>query len=451
MRFPYLTHLYRENAQLVRRRRVPGLAVRPTRSNNQWLRVSDNGRCLVDTRGAPLLLICDSPQGMLVDISTAEMATYMANRAGYGFNCLQVHLTAGSTFGGRSNRTTYDGIAPFTTAGDISTPNSTYFARVDTMLDLANTCGLLVMLTAAEYIDSQALFTSAAACRTFGQYLGARYAACKNIIWNYGNDFQDWETEPTKVACFAAVCDGIKDTAPHHLHTAWLDYFISASRDSSDWDSRIDLDFGYSYYPNYDQMLDQRALNPSKPVFMAEANYEGESVNPHGYTTTALHTRKQNYWALLSGGCGTTYCNQDIWHFSSGWESRLDSFAGAAHTGYLATLFRSFNWWDLAPDSGHAVMTAGYGTYADGTSGSIDTNTYAVGARTSDGRMYLAYLPTAREVTIAMSQIAGSTALCRWFDPTSGAYTTIGTYDCTGTRNFTPSSGDWVLRIDKAG
>jgi len=50
----------------------------------------------------------------------------------------------------------------------------------------------------------------------------------------------------------------------------------------------------------------------------------------------------------------------------------------------------------------------------------------------------------------------GTTALARWFNPATGAYTTIGNFSATGTQVFAPpgdnGSGyhDWVLLLTAA-
>src|SRR6188768_3108124 len=87
------------------------------------LKVSSNNRYLTDQSGKPFMIVGDSPQGLITDLSVSEAAEYFANRAALGFNAVQIHLLARTTFGGRTDSSTYDGIIPFTTPGDLSTPN----------------------------------------------------------------------------------------------------------------------------------------------------------------------------------------------------------------------------------------------------------------------------------------------------------------------------------------
>ena len=68
----------------------------------------------------------------------------------------------------------------------------------------------------------------------------------------------------------------------------------------------------------------------------------------------------------------------------------------------------------------------------------------------------MAYVPPAHSgpITVDMAAMSGPTR-ARWFDPTSAAYTDIGTgLANTGTRSFTPPGNnsvgakDWVLVLD---
>jgi chitodextrinase len=115
-------------------------------------------------------------------------------------------------------------------------------------------------------------------------------------------------------------------------------------------------------------------------------------------------------------------------------------------------LFAPRPWWNLIPDEAHATVIAGYGTFAD--TGSLGANDYATAARTPDGALVLAYLPTIRTVTVNMARL-GSPANARWYDPSSGLYAAIGSgLPNSGTRTFTPpgpngdGDGDWVLVLE---
>ena len=58
-----------------------------------------------------------------------------------------------------------------------------------------------------------------------------------------------------------------------------------------------------------------------------------------------------------------------------------------------------------------------------------------------------------RKVTIDASQLSG-VFTARWFDPTDATFTDLGSFDNTGTQDFTPpgnnhdGDGDWVLLLE---
>src|ERR1041385_2332403 len=56
------------------------------------LRVSASDRYLIDATGAPFLLVGDSPQAMIGNLSLSDVAVYLQNRARYGINALWVNL-----------------------------------------------------------------------------------------------------------------------------------------------------------------------------------------------------------------------------------------------------------------------------------------------------------------------------------------------------------------------
>jgi Putative collagen-binding domain of a collagenase len=78
-------------------------------------------------------------------------------------------------------------------------------------------------------------------------------------------------------------------------------------------------------------------------------------------------------------------------------------------------------------------------------------STYAAAARTGDGTTIIAFVPTQRDITIDMTKVAGTSAAAWWYDPRSGAATSVGIIPTTGSHVFTPPDGnDWILVLDNA-
>ena len=69
----------------------------------------------------------------------------------------------------------------------------------------------------------------------------------------------------------------------------------------------------------------------------------------------------------------------------------------------------------------------------------------------SDRSTLIAYMPTAREVTVDLSKISGTRADAWWLDPQTGTSSPAGNFETLGPRLFTPpDSGDWILVVDDA-
>ena len=140
-----------------------------------------------------------------------EAAFFIENRRRYGINALWINLLCNDGTACNADGTTFDGIAPFTTANDLSTPNPAYFDRADVAINLAAANGMVVILAPIETIGWLRTLRANGIDKAFayGQYLGNRYKNFPNIIWMHGNDFQSWK-DATDTALVQAVARGIR-------------------------------------------------------------------------------------------------------------------------------------------------------------------------------------------------------------------------------------------------
>jgi hypothetical protein len=409
------------------------------------LKVGPTGRYLVDQANRPFLVVGDSPQALIVNASAQDAADFLANRSAAGFNAVWVNLLSDDYTGGRPDGSTFDGIAPFTTAGDLSTPNEAYFARADAFIRLAAQQRLAVFLDPIEtggWLDVLRR-NGVAKAFAYGRYLGERYKGFANIVWLNGNDFQTWGNARDD-ALVLAVAKGIRSADRNHLQTVELNYTVSSSLDDARWRGLIGLDAAYTYDPTYDEVLREYARSDFLPVFMVEANYEGE----HDYTGPQT-LRRQEYWTFLSGATGQFYGNKYTWPLADGWRAHLDT-VGSRQMTYARNLFITRRWFDLVPDTTHQVLVSGYGTYS--ADGSVNDSDYATAAATRDGTLVIAYLPTQRTVTVDLAKLSGQVT-AQWYDPASGTYTRVSgpPLPNSGTQRFTSpgansdGDGDWVL------
>ena len=421
------------------------------------LKASQNGRYLVDQSNAPVLLMGDAPQSLVVNLTESEAASFFTNRAGYGFNTLWINLLCTTYTGGRVDASTFDGTLSFTNhisgtgSYDLTTPNEAYFSHMDRLLNSAAQNGLQVLLDPIEtggFLQTMRDNT-VTKCRTYGQYLGSRYKGFPNIIWMSGNDFQSWRTAGDD-AVARSVALGIQDVDTNHLQTAELDYLVSSSLEDTNWASIFTLNATYTYFPTYAQLLLDYNRTRFLPNFLVEANYEFESLQ--GPITTAPILRKQEYWTMLSGAAGHVYGNHYTWPFLSGWQNNLAT-PGALQIQYLMPFFNSRAWYSLIPDTNHIVVTGGYGTFS--SSGYVADNNYLTAASTPDGNLVLAYTPVVRQFTVDLSKLTAP-AVARWFDPSQGTFVPVSGSPLpnSGITNFVPpgnngdGDGGWVLALE---
>jgi Protein of unknown function (DUF4038)/Putative collagen-binding domain of a collagenase len=439
------------------------------------LKASTNGRYLVDQANQPFLLVGDSPQMMIANLSLAQAATFVANRREYGINTLWINLLCNFSDGCNKDATTFDGLAPFLVTGDLSKPNPDYFERADEIIKLVAGNGMVVLLDPIETSSWLPILRDAGLEKAFeyGLYLGRRYKDFPNIIWMHGNDFQSWR-DPKDDALVQAVARGIRNEDRAHLHTVELNYLTSGSRDDPTWAPLIELDAAYTYFPTYAQVLTEYNRVETKPVFMVEANYEFEQGNQG----SPQSLRRQEYWTMLSGATGQVYGSFYTWRLPKGWEDKIDT-PGVIQLAFMKNLFTKRKWYDLVPDQNHIVVIDGYDWFSEyvgrliayigkfqipfnltarlkqGTLGEVDRNNFAPAALTSDGTLMMAYLPSARPITVDMSRLAGLVT-ARWYDPTSGTYSVVAGSPLAnaGIRHFQPADknaagdADWVLILE---
>jgi Putative collagen-binding domain of a collagenase/Protein of unknown function (DUF4038) len=158
---------------------------------------------------------------------------------------------------------------------------------------------------------------------------------------------------------------------------------------------------------------------------------------------------------MLSGATGQFYGNKYTWPFSAGWQSHLDT-VGSRQMTFVTNLFSHRPWFDLVPDTKHRLVVSGYGTYSD--SGDVNSSDYVTAARTPNGKLAMAYLPSGQSIVVDLRRMAGHRVRAQWYDPASGTYRNIAgsPLATTGRRTFRPpgtnqdGDPDWVLVLTAA-
>src|SRR5438094_348105 len=441
------------------------LPATPLTSSVYPLRPSANGRYMLDASNAPFLIIGDAPHSILANLSNSDAVRYLTDRGQRGFNALWIELLCDSyTFGyGNEGTANYgrdvNGNNPFTAtlAGgyyDLTTPNEAYWSHVDYIVQQAAANGLQCMFTPLDQggWTQTSLVNGTTRCKQYVQFLGNRYRNYPNIIWEFGNDFQQWRI-PLNDAVILAIADGLRSTDSNHLITIELDYPVSESQDDPNWIPRINMNSVYTYFTPYIETLVAYNKTTVMPVLFMEEHYEDETLFSELGTPNIL--RRQEYWSLISGAlAGHMYGSYWTDRFATNWQSHLNTQA-VRELGYFKSLMTSVAWYNLVPDQTHSLLTAGYGTFGD--TGHVGNNDCAMAAKAPDGSLAIIYTPVSHNMTVAMGNFAGLVT-ARWFDPTNNTFQTVvgSPFPNTGSHNFTTpgnnSAGDpdWVLLLQAA-
>ncbi len=191
---------------------------------------------------------------------------------------------------------------------------------------------------------------------------------------------------------------------------------------------------------------------PVKPTLDGEPRYEDHPVNwraEQGWFDD-WDVRQGAYWSMLSGACGHTYGNHNIWQMyepprkpvsaaRTPWKKALHH-PGATQMGYMKQLFLFRPYYRLVPDQ---QLIAGQ----EGTEGD-----HRRAARAEDGTFAVIYLPTGGTIRVITNRLKGQNLYVSWFDPRTGKVVRSENLRKEVEITLTaPSAGrgnDWVLVLD---
>jgi hypothetical protein len=411
------------------------------------LKVSGNHRYLVDSEGKPFFLLGDTPW-FLQKLPLEDVRRVMDDRKAKGFNTLFLEILDDSRL---PSRDAYGNVA-FQPELDITRPVEAYWRYADTVMEEAERRGFFVIMSELWYGAGKGLWmhhVEPESARTYGGFLGRRYARFKNLMWMHCGDRNP---DQNLAACARVLAEAIRAEAPHHLHTAHNahEFASSAFFHTEPW---LDVNMAYTYGASYLHVLPEyQRKDPVRPVILGETGYEAEpnaiELLPdakRGDLWNPYRIRRNAWWAVLSGACG--YCaGTRLWRWEKNWRDVLQ-VRSTAEAPHLLRLMETIPWWRLAPDAQNEFVTAGFGVWKQAD--------YVTAALADDGSVAVAYLPNARRITVNLTKLSGRVA-ARWFDPASGQSVTVADppFSNTGQQDFTSpgknagGDSDWVLVLD---
>jgi Protein of unknown function (DUF4038)/Putative collagen-binding domain of a collagenase len=438
-----------------------------------------NERYLVDQNGVPFPIM-GRTAWFITSVSVTDYHTFIDDTAARGYDAIELHVVNHDPRGNnppfngngdlpflnRLDGATWDGSLIYgninNEAPDFSTPNETYWSFVDGFLSYCETKGILVFLFPA-YAGVQGgnqgwmqemVANSATKMQSYGAWIAARYQNQKNLVWMMGGDMGSFN--PAQTAVESALLIGLKSVTGQqsiYFSAEWDSGMIAT--DQATFGGAMTLNGAYSWSGDVNNLgRHAYTYTPVEPAFLLEEPYDEEGPDGNGVNPNATQpVRRFQWWGWLSTTGGYISGNGYVWPFRApAWHDHLDT-QGSHDMARLNAFIGSIKWYKLVPSGLNGMRTL---ITAGGSS--VSSSDYVAAAATFDGTLLVAYIPPAHSGAITVDMAAMSDpARARWFDPTSGAYTEIGTgLPNTGTRVFTPpgknSAGesDWVLMIEAA-
>jgi hypothetical protein len=389
-----------------------------------------------------------------------DITSYLDIRQGQGFNLLMIGALGSTQNGGPSDTgATWDSVSPWA-SGVKGNLNTTYWDRVDYIIDQAAARGITCLMNVAYSYDMDTAALNGATNTQYTNYgtnLGNRYKTKPNLIWGVGGDYFD--TQQTQIGNLFTAVAATGDT---HLRSV-QNYPESTSRkDISNngtqntgvsWSS---WNFVYSYNVTYDGV--EYAYDETSPIMAiwGDGHFDQNSSGDR------VVMRNDIWWAFSSGARGHIYGSEGTWNWQTGSLSNAstETVPSTDLAGYWSILTGLSNWWKLVPDTDSSFVTAGRGTHAaaltsGGGGGGYDSadpqDQYVTASVAPDGSLAVVYSPVAHTITVNPAEMSG-TYTVRKVDPASGASSSVtisSTYAISGTNSR--GGSDWLLVFESAG
>ncbi len=184
------------------------------------LTVSADRRRFLDADGMPFLIQGDAAWSIVANLTYEQAVHYLDDRRAKGFNTVIINLI--EHLFSRDPPRDLAGREPFTTPGDMSTPNDAYFDAAERVLDACAERGFMVLLAPCyigyerdfgdggslrlEGWNDEIVATGPEGCRVYGEYLGRRFGHFANIVWMIGGDWHPLDAR----SGLDAIAEGIR-------------------------------------------------------------------------------------------------------------------------------------------------------------------------------------------------------------------------------------------------
>jgi hypothetical protein len=420
------------------------------------LRVSQDRRYLTYADNTPFFWLGDTAWNGPLKADARSWELYLKDRVAKGFNVIQYVTTQWRTAMGNA-----DGRGAWYGRERIEV-DPVFFQWMDERLDAMNDYGLVgAPILIWTHTERSAQFNPGYLLPDdqiilLAKYMVARWGA-HHVVWMLAGDA---DYRGAKAERWKKIGRAVFGENHHRLATMhpggrmWvLDEFAGEP-----WFSFVGYQSGHStsdesHRWNVEVPAQNWSKQPAFPLINLEPNYEAHIGRPAGKVFTDYEVRRAAYWSLLAAPtAGVTYGGHGVWS----WELKPNAPMTHPYTGvaqpwnvamnlpgtvsmkHLKTFFSSFAWYKLRPAQELLVTQPGAAAPAK----------FIVVARSEEA--VVVYIPADGEVEIQTDQLkAPMTA--EWFNPATGARSTIGRVENKGTRKFkADGDGDCVLILRRS-
>ena len=209
------------------------------------LAISQDGHYLVDNTGKPFFLAIDTPWSLMVQSTYSEAEGYLDAMQSKGVTGIIVNSIEHAYADDAPNNQYGEG--PFSTPGDFTTPNEDYWVYVDSVIAMAKTRGIEVLMTPAylgwlcgwEGWSDEINSNGDTDCGTYGTWIGNRYKNYDNILWVKGGDALQSTCGTTSE--YTAMFSGLLGQDTDGLHM----YHASPNISGYESDNTVDINTTY--------------------------------------------------------------------------------------------------------------------------------------------------------------------------------------------------------------
>jgi hypothetical protein len=391
------------------------------------LKVSPNGRHIVEKNGRPFLIVADAAWQLLRKLHYADAVHYMDIRKSQSVNTLLIHLLPA-----QANQKNVHNVAPFSNNNDLHKPEPAYFDHMEKVIAAARERDLVIGIIVTRK-SWNLLFESQGeqACSDYGAYVGKRFSKFPNVIWVIG------EEENQHQLIFKSVSDGLKQYTRGQLVASFSSCSPTAQPDSVA-QPQPDLKFivpdstvSVSEYAALSAWQKRIGQNYHKPFVISNLEL------PREVTDQSAIIRNQAWQSVLSSAAG--FCHSStIKNFHPTWKANITQ-DGAEYLAHFSKILKGLPWDLMQPDGDINILTDSLDR--------IEVSTCYL----SNRRLAMLYIPSSKTIPLDLTALNGKKFIAVWYSPRTGKRWPGGEIEHTENVRIVPPNPqpewDWILLI----